>query len=67
METVSFELQENIEHEDEVFSFGTYTGRSRKTGRDGTAERMFRWRVQNGKVVSWQSYIDTAALLATLE
>src|SRR5215813_14735793 len=48
METVSFEPRENVEHGDEVFSFGTYAGRSRKTGRTGTAEWMFRWRVQAG-------------------
>jgi ketosteroid isomerase-like protein len=63
METVSFEARENIEHGDEVFSFGTYTARARKTGRTVTAEWMFRWRVQDDKIVSWNSYIDSAALL----
>jgi ketosteroid isomerase-like protein len=67
METVSFEPRENIERGDELFSFGSYTGRSRKTGRTGSAEWMFRWRVQDGKIVSWESYIDTAALLAALD
>jgi ketosteroid isomerase-like protein len=66
METVSFEARENIERGDEVFSFGAYTGRSRQTGRTASAEWMFRWRVQGGKIVSWESYIDTAALLAAL-
>src|SRR5262245_53187226 len=56
METVSFEARENIERGEEVFSFGSYTGRSRKTGRTGSAEWMFRWRVQGGKIVSWESY-----------
>jgi ketosteroid isomerase-like protein len=67
METVSFEPRETIERGDEVFSFGSYAGRSRKTGRTGSAEWMFRWRVEGGKVVSWQAYIDTAALLAAME
>jgi ketosteroid isomerase-like protein len=66
METVAFEARENVEHGDEVFSFGTYTGRGRATGRTGSAEWMFRWRVRDGKIVSWQSYIDTAALTAAL-
>ena len=66
METVSFEPRENIEVGDEVFSFGVYSGRSRKTGRTGSAEWMFRWRVQAGKIVSYNSYIDTAALLAAI-
>jgi ketosteroid isomerase-like protein len=67
METVSFEAREHIERGDEVFSFGSYTGRSRKTGRTGSADWMFRWRVQGGKIVSWRSYIDTAELLAALD
>ncbi len=67
METVSFEARENIEVGDEVFSFGSYSGRSRKTGRTGTADWMFRWRVQGDKIVAWESYIDTAAMLAALD
>jgi ketosteroid isomerase-like protein len=38
METVSFEVNENIEHGEEVLSFGTYAGRSRETGKTGSAE-----------------------------
>jgi ketosteroid isomerase-like protein len=67
METVSFEPVENIEVGDEVLSFGTYTGRSRATGRTGSAGWMFRWKVRNGKIVSWTSYIDTAALLSAMK
>jgi ketosteroid isomerase-like protein len=67
MEPVAFETHENIANGDEVYSFGSYTGRSRKTGRTGSAEWMFRWRLQGGKVASWESYIDTAALTAALE
>src|SRR5436305_1004366 len=67
METVSFDVRENIEHGDEVFSFGSYAGRSRKTGRTGTAEWMFRWRVQDGKITAYESYTDSAALLAATQ
>ena len=66
METVGFEARENIEHGDQVFSFGTYTARSRRTGKTASAEWMFRWRLQGGKVVSWQSYIDSAPLMSVL-
>ena len=66
METVGFEARENVEHGEEVFSFGVYSGRSRATGKTASAEWMFRWRVSGGKIVSWQSYIDTAALNAAL-
>ena len=67
METVSFTPRENIAHGDEVMSFGVYEGRSRKTGRTGSAEWMFRWRVQGGKVAAYDAYIDTAALLAAMQ
>jgi ketosteroid isomerase-like protein len=67
MQTVAFEAQENVESGNEVFSFGTYTGRSRATGREGEARWMFRWRVENGRITSWESYIDTAALLAAMK
>lgn len=67
METTLFEVHENIEHDDEVFSFGSYGGKSRKTGKVANAEWMFRWRVRDGKIVFWQSYIDTALLLAALD
>jgi ketosteroid isomerase-like protein len=66
METVSFVPREQIETGEEVFSFGSYTGRSRATGRAATAEWMFRWRVRGGQIIAWDSYIDTAALLAAL-
>ena len=67
METTSFDERENFVHGDEVFSFGAYSARSRKTGRTGTAEWMFRWRIQGGQIVAWESYLDTAALLAALQ
>jgi len=65
-ETTGFEIRENIGHGDEVFSFGVYSCRGRRSGRTGSAEWMFRWRVQDGKIVSYESYEDTAALLAAL-
>lgn len=67
MEPVSFEARENIELGGQVFTFGSYAGRSRATGRTATAELMFRWRVSEGKIVAWESYIDSAALNAALD
>jgi len=48
METTAFQAKENIEMGDQVFSFGYYEGRSRKTGQTGGAEWMFRgeWRTE---------------------
>jgi ketosteroid isomerase-like protein len=67
METVAFDVRENVAVGNEVFSFGVYSGKSRKTGKTGTAEWMFRWRVEGGKIVSYESYTDSAALLAALQ
>jgi ketosteroid isomerase-like protein len=66
LETVAFEARENVEHGDQVFSFGMYTGRGRATARTASAEWMFRWQVRDGRIVSYGSYIDTAALTAAL-
>ena len=67
METVSFQANENLAIGDEVFSFGYYEGQGIKTGKTGKANWMFRWRVTDGKIVAYDSYIDTAALLAALK
>jgi uncharacterized protein len=67
METTSFEALENFELGEEVFSFGSYSGRSRATGRIGSAEWMFRWRIRDGRIVAWDSYIDSAPLVAALK
>ncbi len=64
METTGFEVRENVVNGLEVYSFGRYEGRSRETGNGAAAEFMFRWRVDGGKVAMYDSYIDTAALLA---
>jgi ketosteroid isomerase-like protein len=66
METLAFDVRENVAGGNEVFSFGSYTGRGRKSGGTASSDWMFRWRVTDGKVASWQSYIDTAALLKAL-
>jgi ketosteroid isomerase-like protein len=66
METTAFEARENVGVGQEVFSFGYYAGKSLKTGRTAGADWMFRWRVENGKIASFESYIDTAALLAAM-
>jgi ketosteroid isomerase-like protein len=66
METVQFQAHENIQAGDEVFSFGYYEGKSLRTGQTGGAEWMFRWRVDGAKIVAYESYTDTAALLAAM-
>ena len=66
METTAFEVRENIGVGDEALSFGYYEGRGLRTGRTGGADWMFRWRVKDGKIIAYKSYLDTAALLSAL-
>lgn len=66
METTAFKVHESIVNGNEVFSFGYYEGKSHRTGRTGGADFMFRWRVEGDKIAAYESYIDTAALLAAL-
>lgn len=67
VETVGFDVRENIGCGDEVFSFGSYTLKGRTSGKvSAPAEWMFRWKISDGKVVFWQSYFDSAALVAAL-
>jgi len=66
MKTVAFEPQETIASGNEVFSFGEYEGESVKTGKSARARWAFRWRVENGKIAAYDSYIDTAALMAAM-
>ena len=66
METTAFRIDENIQAGEGGFSFGYYEGRSRKTGQVGGADFTFRWRVADGKIVSYDAYTDTAALLAAM-
>ena len=64
--THAFEPKETISAGNDVISFGDYEAASLTTGKTARARWAFRWRVEGGKIVSYDSYIDTAALLAAL-
>jgi ketosteroid isomerase-like protein len=66
MRTVAFEPKESISTGNEVFSFGDYEAVSLKSGKSARARWAFRWRVEGGKIVAYDSYMDTAAILAAL-
>src|SRR5262249_17132902 len=63
-ETLSFRPDEIFENGNDVFSFGTWTGKSRKTGKTVTTHWMFRWHVENGKITRYEGMQDTAAVVA---
>jgi len=66
MRTIAFEPKESVATGNEVFSFGEYEAASLKTGKSARARWAFRWRVEGGKIVVFDSYIDTAALISVL-
>ncbi len=66
METTLFTVHENIAVNDEVISFGVYGGKGRKSGLTAQATFAFRWKVVDGRIVSYDAFIDSAALLTAL-
>ncbi len=63
-ETLAFHPQEIFENGNDVFSFGVWEGKSRKTGKTVRTNWMFRWRVENDKVTRYEGYQDSAAIVA---
>lgn len=65
-ETTGFAPRENVAVGQEVFSFGTSTGTVRSTGKSATMDWMFRWRVDGGKITLFDSYVDSAVVIAAM-
>ena len=65
-ETTGFTPRESIEHGNEVYSFGNYQCKMRATGKPASMEWMFRWRVENGKITLFDSYVDSGAITAAM-
>jgi len=52
-------VEELIEAGERVVALGRYTGANKKTGQKISAQFAHVWRVQGGKVASFQQYADT--------
>ena len=65
-ETTGFVSRENVEAGNEVFSFGTYQCTIRSTGKSASMDWMFRWRVEDGRIMLFDSYIDSAVITAAM-
>jgi len=65
-ETTGFVVRENVEVGNEVFSFGRHDCVLRATGKPAAIEFMFRWRVENGRIASYDSYVDSGAVVTAL-
>jgi ketosteroid isomerase-like protein len=65
-QTTGFTPRESVEHGNEVYSFGTYQCTMKSTGKPATMDWMFRWRVENGQVTLFDSYVDSAVITAAM-
>jgi ketosteroid isomerase-like protein len=65
-ETTGFVARESVEAGPEVYSFGTYQCRIRSTGKPAAMDWMFRWRVEDGRITLFDSYVDSAVITAAM-
>lgn len=65
-QTTGFNASETVEVGSDVFSFGSYACTMRATGKPASMDWMFRWRVRNGRITLFDSYVDSAAITAAL-
>jgi ketosteroid isomerase-like protein len=62
----SFEVKQYVASGDRVVVLGSYAFTSRSTGRSAASDWAMAWTFQNGRVVHFQEYVDTAVLRAAL-
>ena len=62
-EFASFEPKQFVAQGDQVVAFGSYSGTAKGTGRKFDCQWAQMFTVQNGKVVRFREYTDTANLL----
>jgi ketosteroid isomerase-like protein len=67
VQTTGFAVTESVEAGHDVFSFGTHDAIVRKTGTPVSIQWMFRWTIEQGKVVNYQAYYDAAPVVAALQ
>ena len=56
-----------VAEDSEVVAFGAYVGTYKATGKSIDVPLAHRWRVENGRIVSFVQYTDTALVLAAME
>jgi ketosteroid isomerase-like protein len=67
VETTGFDIEDNIESENQVVTFGYYASRNRTTGKQSRARFVFRWQFENGKVFRFEAVLDTAPIVAAAQ
>lgn len=66
-QTTGFVVHESVAVGDQIFSFGRHDCILRSTGKAASSEFMFRWRIKNGQIVSYDSYVDSGAVFAAAQ
>lgn len=66
-QTTGFVVHESFLLGNQVFSFGRHDCILRSTGKPASSEFMFRWRVENGQILSYESYVDSAAVFVATQ
>ena len=65
-ETTLWEINEVFESGENVFAFGRHGGKGRRSGKNAVTDWGFRFKVRDGKVVSYTGYVDSAEIAAAL-
>jgi len=65
-ETTGFAARESVEAGNDVYSFGNYQCVIRSTGKSADMDWMFRWRVEDGKITLFDSYVDSGVITAAM-
>ena len=60
------EIERLIETSDAVIEIGRTRGRAIATGREFSIEETHVWRIQDGKVVGMEAFVDEQAMLAAI-
>jgi uncharacterized protein len=67
VETTGFRVEESVEVGNQVFSIGVHDAIVRATRRPVSVRWMFHWRVEHGKVTSYEAFYDAAPVVAALQ
>ncbi|MVT41899.1 DUF4440 domain-containing protein [Chitinophaga oryziterrae] len=54
-----FTPEDYVANEDKVVAYGTYTGTYKLTGKPFTARVAHVWKLKNGKIVSFEQFVDS--------
>ena len=65
-ETTAFDVEENVEAGNVVFSLGYWEGRMPSSGKVARSRFAFRWQFQDNKIYRYEGVLDTAPIVAAL-